>query len=125
MISEVERIGQHPQGIRISELINLSGCGRLPEQKVCPRVQLRTLCHRSCIALLARGIATEGKRAAHGLERSTLWLEVIELLILVVNSKAKIVCALQPRHVAGKQKLIVAEQEGVLVLSHQDWSSHR
>src|SRR5689334_5270551 len=57
--------------------------------------------------------AAEAKTSAHGLKRSALRLEVVELRVEIIGAEPERVRAPEPREVRGGDVLVVAEQERI------------
>ena len=107
MVSRVDSVRLHVNRIWIAQLIDLAGGTWQTEQEIRPAVE--SAIGRSRIALTARGGAIESEGAPHRLECAALRLKVVELLILVIDAKAKIMRAFQPAQVARDEILIVSE----------------
>ena len=128
VVSSVDRIGKHPQRVWIPKLRNFAGTrtsGRQSEKERCPTIEpvcsrrrtgeTQTFTLRLCCARRAtlerRRVAIEYECTARRLKGSTLWLEVINLLVLIVDSKAVVVRPFQPGYISRNQILVITKQE--------------
>ena len=116
MVSRINRIGENPQRIWVSKLRDLAGAGAASwqsEQERSPAIE--PVC--SGPALQRRGVPIQDKRTASRLESAPLWLEVIDLLVLIVNPDAIVVRPFQPREIGRQQVLVTTKQERATVLA--------
>src|SRR5262249_28048216 len=111
VVPRVQRVGLHSQSVWIPELVYLARGVWQPQQKIGPRVESNV--SRSRTVLKPCRVAIEYERASNRLESPALRLKVIQLLVLVVESKTHRVRASQPRDVGSGYVLIVPEQKRI------------
>src|SRR5262249_36543640 len=102
--------GGKPQGIRILELRDLANPRGEAEQELGPGVGRRSAVHGGAAIERSQG-SVEPKGAAWCTEGSALRLEVIQRGLVVLESKAQVVGAVDLAHIDGREVLVVAELE--------------
>lgn len=108
MVTHIPRPLGPSQRIRVEKRPGFSGPARQTEQKVSPGVR-----PNGGTVLQIRDKTIEFERATGLLERTALWLEVVELSVVPFDAAPQGVPSLDPRQIGATNELLVTEQERV------------
>ena len=93
------------QRIRVEGLVDFARFARQTQQEIGDRVEISR--GRS---LQRRNGSVEPETAAGRLEGATLWLEMVKLCMVPLNSAANVVPSVRPTQVCATHELVIAEQ---------------